>query len=328
MQFALAGLLATIAIGLIAVAVISRAGTQGGDPRRQAGHAPGRRGHRRSGGHAAPCCAVTRRRCSAWTGWCEPACSRDGVVRVKLWSRRRAHRLLRRAAADRRALRAGRGGPSGPGGRPRRGRDQRPVARPENRFERGYGRAAGGLPAASMTRQGSRCCSRPTCASARSRRAGDGSGWPSRRPSSAASCSCSWSTCPWRDRWSRRLRRSQHEREALLHRALDASHAERRLIAADLHDGVVQDLLAAVLQLCAAHAERLDDSGGRRGRRRAARRRIDHPRGRPRAADAARRHLSAEPAPCGPRRGAARPGAHLHRARACRRRSTCRRTCR
>jgi signal transduction histidine kinase len=58
----------------------------------------------------------------------------------------------------------------------------------------------------------------------------------------------------------RRLRRSQHEREALLRRALDASHTERRLIAADLHDGVVQDLLAASYSL-AAHAERLDDSG-------------------------------------------------------------------
>lgn len=43
---------------------------------------------------------------------------------------------------------------------------------------------------------------------------------------------------------ARRVQRGQEEREALLHRALDASQTERRTIAADLHDGVVQDLLA------------------------------------------------------------------------------------
>jgi two-component system, NarL family, sensor kinase len=43
-------------------------------------------------------------------------------------------------------------------------------------------------------------------------------------------------------RLAQRLRRSQEEREALLVRALEASDDERRRIAADLHDGVVQDL--------------------------------------------------------------------------------------
>ena len=44
--------------------------------------------------------------------------------------------------------------------------------------------------------------------------------------------------------WSlaRRLRQRQREREALLRGALEASDAERRRIAGDLHDGVVQDL--------------------------------------------------------------------------------------
>jgi two-component system, NarL family, sensor kinase len=45
--------------------------------------------------------------------------------------------------------------------------------------------------------------------------------------------------------WSlaRRLRRHQEKQEALLLRALDASDAERRRIAADLHDTVVQELV-------------------------------------------------------------------------------------
>lgn len=44
--------------------------------------------------------------------------------------------------------------------------------------------------------------------------------------------------------WSlaRQLRQRQREREALLQQAVDASDAERRRIASDLHDGVVQDL--------------------------------------------------------------------------------------
>jgi signal transduction histidine kinase len=56
---------------------------------------------------------------------------------------------------------------------------------------------------------------------------------------------------------ARRLERSHHEREALLKRALDASELERRRIAADLHDGTVQDLVAASYRLSAAR-ERLD----------------------------------------------------------------------
>ena len=41
---------------------------------------------------------------------------------------------------------------------------------------------------------------------------------------------------------ARRIRRSQVEREALLHRAIKASEDERQRIARDLHDGIVQDL--------------------------------------------------------------------------------------
>jgi two-component system NarL family sensor kinase len=53
--------------------------------------------------------------------------------------------------------------------------------------------------------------------------------------------------------WSlaRRLQSAQRERERLLRSALDASDAERRRIASDLHDGVVQDLTGVSLALAA-----------------------------------------------------------------------------
>lgn len=60
--------------------------------------------------------------------------------------------------------------------------------------------------------------------------------------------------------WSmaRRLRQRQEERERLLQRALDASEVERRQIASDLHDGVVQDL-AGVAYALSARARRHAD---------------------------------------------------------------------
>jgi signal transduction histidine kinase len=59
---------------------------------------------------------------------------------------------------------------------------------------------------------------------------------------------------------ARRIRRGNAEREALLQRAVDSSTAERRRIAGDLHDGVVQDLAALSFSLDAA-AEREDPAG-------------------------------------------------------------------
>lgn len=59
---------------------------------------------------------------------------------------------------------------------------------------------------------------------------------------------------------ARRLRRGSREREALLERAVDASAAERRRIAGDLHDGVVQDLAGLSFNLAAA-AERSAGAG-------------------------------------------------------------------
>lgn len=61
--------------------------------------------------------------------------------------------------------------------------------------------------------------------------------------------------------WSvaRRLRRTQQQRELLLQHAVDASDAERRRIAADLHDTVVQDLTGVTLALAAT---RISNSKG------------------------------------------------------------------
>jgi signal transduction histidine kinase len=59
---------------------------------------------------------------------------------------------------------------------------------------------------------------------------------------------------------AKRLRRGQVERETLLNRAIDASEMERRRIAQDLHDGVVQDI-AGVSYSIAAAANRADDGG-------------------------------------------------------------------
>jgi two-component system NarL family sensor kinase len=55
-----------------------------------------------------------------------------------------------------------------------------------------------------------------------------------------------------------RLRRAQAQRETLLRRAIEASDLERRRIAGDLHDGVVQDLVGVAYEL-AAQAERVAD---------------------------------------------------------------------
>lgn len=63
--------------------------------------------------------------------------------------------------------------------------------------------------------------------------------------------------------WSlaRRLQRGHREREELLARAVEASAQERRRIAADLHDGVVQDLAGVAFGLAplAAEAEQRGD---------------------------------------------------------------------
>jgi signal transduction histidine kinase len=58
----------------------------------------------------------------------------------------------------------------------------------------------------------------------------------------------------------KRLQRSQAQREALLHRAVEASTQERRRIAGALHDGVVQELVATSFAVAGA-AERAQSLG-------------------------------------------------------------------
>ena len=60
-----------------------------------------------------------------------------------------------------------------------------------------------------------------------------------------------------------RLRSAQEHRESLLRRAVDASDLERRRIAADLHDGPVQDLVASSLAVSGvAEAARAEGRAG------------------------------------------------------------------
>lgn len=54
---------------------------------------------------------------------------------------------------------------------------------------------------------------------------------------------------------ARRLRRTQNQREALLHRAIESADEERQRIASDLHDGVVQDLAGVAFSLSAMARE-------------------------------------------------------------------------
>jgi signal transduction histidine kinase len=70
----------------------------------------------------------------------------------------------------------------------------------------------------------------------------------------------------------RRLREGQREREALLLRAMEASDSERRRIAADLHDGVVQDLAGTSygLEAGAEHAATRGDGASATEMRRGA----------------------------------------------------------
>jgi signal transduction histidine kinase len=58
---------------------------------------------------------------------------------------------------------------------------------------------------------------------------------------------------------ARRIRRGHREREGLLLRAIESSEVERRRIASDLHDGVVQRLAGTSYSLAAA-AERVEET--------------------------------------------------------------------
>src|SRR6202790_3453361 len=95
---------------------------------------------------------------------------------------------------------------------------------------------------------------------------------------------------------ARRLRTSLAERERLLERAINASEQERRRIARDLHDGVVQRLAALTFSLSAL-ARRLTPGGGQEPPQTAALPDVLHAAGETRAAMRDLRTLIVEIAP-------------------------------
>ncbi|MBI5103915.1 MAG: sensor histidine kinase [Solirubrobacterales bacterium] len=181
----------------------------------------------------------------------------DGIVRVKLWTadgrivysdeRRLIGSRYRLAADDRAVLRTD-----------EVEAEASDLTRPENRFERPYGelvevytgvRAPGGQPLLFEAYM------RGSDLSASSDRV-----WRQFAPLLVVALLLLWLVqIPLARSLRDRLRASQEERERLLLHALDASNTERRRIAADLHDGVVQDLAGTALSLSVA-AERSESS--------------------------------------------------------------------
>jgi signal transduction histidine kinase len=178
---------------------------------------------------------------------------RDPVVRVKIWTR--DGRIV--YSDERRLI----------GLRYRLGKDDvealdtgkvqaavSDLTRPENRFERSYGkllevyfpiRARNGqkLLFESYLRFSSVAASGRTI-------------WLSFLPAMLGALILLWLIqLPLSFRLARRIRQSQRDRETLLRRAIDASDTERRRIAQDLHDGVVQSLAGVSYSLAAAAAQ-------------------------------------------------------------------------
>ena len=164
---------------------------------------------------------------------------------------RRTDPLLRRAAPDRLAVPARRRQAGGPAYGGNQASSSATLAGPENRFERGQGalyevylpiRTPDGTPLLFETYQ---------------RRAPwpqrDGASGPrSPRCFSRASRCCGSCRSHSPARLDRRLRETQEEREALLVARWRRLRDERRRIAAELHDGVVQDLAGISYSLSAA----------------------------------------------------------------------------
>jgi two-component system NarL family sensor kinase len=125
------------------------------------------------------------------------------------------------------------------------------LSKPENRFERGFGKLLEVyLPIQTPTGQRLRYETyyRSSFISARARRI-----FRQFAPVMlGALILLALAQLPLALRLAGRVRRSLEERERLLNHALDASNVERRRIARDLHDGVVQDLAAVSYSLSAA----------------------------------------------------------------------------
>ena len=127
------------------------------------------------------------------------------------------------------------------------------LTEPENVYERSVRPAARGLHPGRDPGAASRCCSRPTSPTTTCHRPQRGGARPfrpitDRRPAASSSRSpCRWCGCS-----PAGSTRPPPSRERLLLAAVDASDAERRRIARDLHDGVVQDLAGTSFALSAS----------------------------------------------------------------------------
>lgn len=256
-QFALSGLVATVVIGLVAVAVLRRVGAS--EAIRDAKQ-------------------VTR---LAGEGIVEPILTegvldgdpsslraldrvvraqvlREGIVRVKLWTAdgrivysdepRLIGRRYRVDPEEQQALQAG-----------RVEAEVSDLSRPENRFERPQGRLLEVYlpirgPGGRLLRF--EAYQRVSSVAASGRRL-----WLAFAPALLGGLLLlQLVNLPLARSMVGRLRQAQAQRETLLRRAIDASDLERRRIAGDLHDGVVQDLVGVAYEL-AAQAERVEDAG-------------------------------------------------------------------
>ncbi len=120
--------------------------------------------------------------------------------------------------------------------------------------------AAPGVPAGAHPGRHARCSSRPTSATRRSPSTSNRCGSRSCRCCSVGLALLLVVQIPLAVGMARRLRASLAERQVLLERVINASEQERRRIARDLHDGVVQRLAAVTFSLSAL-ARRLTSNG-------------------------------------------------------------------
>lgn len=261
LQFAASGLVATLLVGLIAVALVRRVGER--EAIRDAKQVARLAGE----GIVAPSVdeAVLQGNRTAirrLDGVVRSQVLRDGIVRVKVWAR--DGRIV---YSDEPRLR---------GARYALGEDERKVlaegsvdaevsdlSQPENRFERGYGELlevylpihgphGDSLLFESYQRQSSVTASGQRL-------------WLAVLPALIGGLVLlQLVNLPLARAMVRRQRAAQAERETLLRRAVDSSELERRRIAADLHDGVVQDLVGVSYELEAQAAEVPGSNGSTR----------------------------------------------------------------
>jgi two-component system NarL family sensor kinase len=255
-QFAASGLVATVLIGLVAVAVMRRVGTS--EAVRDAKQVARLAGEGIVAPHLTPgVLAGDPQALRELDRVVRSRVLRDGVVRVKLWTGdgrivysdepRLVGARYRVDAAERAALASG-----------KVEAEVSDLSRPENRFERSQRE----LLEVYLPIQGPRgerlrfeVYQQFSSISASGRRL-----WLAFAPALLGGLLLlQLANLPLARSMVRRLRDGQAQRETLLRRAIDASDLERRRIAADLHDGVVQDLVGVSYEL-AAQADRAEVS--------------------------------------------------------------------